>query len=71
MRLLLRLRAYRRVLGKASRNQTDLMKYLVRRPAILGAVGVYETATLFSNRVDVRMKYLAGLRTSSLIGCPF
>lgn len=71
MRLLRRLLAYLPVLRRATRNQTDLMKYLVRRPAILGAVGAYETATLLSNRVDVRMKYLAGLRTSSLIGCPF
>ena len=71
MRLLRRLLAYRRIIRKATRNQSDLMKYLVRRPAILSAIGAYEAATLFSNRVDIRMKYLAGLRTSSLIGCPF
>lgn len=71
MRLLLRLRAYARIMRKATRNQTDATKYLVRRPAIMAAVGVYEAAVLFSNRVDVRAKYLAGMRASSLIGCPF
>lgn len=71
MRLLRRLRAYGPVLRRANRNQTDLVKYLVRRPAIMGAVGAYEMAVLFSNKVDVRVKYLAGTRTSSLIGCPF
>lgn len=71
MKLLRRLRAYARILGKAKRNQTDLTKYLVRRPAILAAVSVYETAVLFSNRVDLRVKYLASMRASSRVGCPF
>ena len=71
MRLLRRLRAYGRVLPKASRNRTDAFRYLVRRPAIMAAVGTYETAVLFSNRVDTRVKALAGIKASSLIGCPF
>jgi hypothetical protein len=71
MKLLARLRAYARVLGKANRNQSDLTKHLVRRPAIGAAVAVYETAVLFSNRLDARPKYLATTRVSSLIGCPF
>jgi len=48
-----------------------LIRYLVRRPALLAAVGGYEAATLVSNRVDPRLKYLATVKTSSLIGCPF
>jgi hypothetical protein len=71
MTLLRRLLAYARIARKATRNQTDLTKYLVRRPAILAAVGTYETATFISNRAPVRVKYLATVRTSSLIGCPF
>ena len=71
MRLLRRLLAYGRVLPSARRNRTDLLRHLVRRPAILAAVGAYETAVLASNRVDARLKYLATTKASSLIGCPF
>ncbi len=71
MRLLKRLRSYAKVLPKASRNKNDLTKYLVRRPAIAVAVGAYETAVLLSNKVDVRVKYLACTRVSARIGCPF
>ena len=71
MRLLRRLRAYPRVFRRANRNKTDFVKYLVRRPAIMGAVAAYETAVLFSNKVDIRVKYLASTRASSLIGCPY
>ena len=71
MRLLKRLRAYGRVLPKARRNRTDAVRYLIRRPAIMAAVGTYETAVLFSNRVDTRVKALAGIKASSRIGCPF
>lgn len=70
-RLLKRLAAYGPVLRRAKRNRADLLRYLVRRPAILGAVGAYEAAVMFSNRVDTRVKYLASTRASSLIGCPF
>ncbi|QYJ17243.1 hypothetical protein Rxycam_03085 [Rubrobacter xylanophilus DSM 9941] len=49
----------------------DLVRLLIRRPAILAAVGSYETALLVSGRVDGRIKALAELKTSSLVGCPF
>lgn len=49
----------------------DLPRLLVKRPAILAAVGTYETALLVSGRVDGRLKALASLKASSLIGCPF
>jgi hypothetical protein len=37
----------------------------------LAATSGYELATLASNRLDLRVKYLAVLKTSSWIGCPF
>jgi hypothetical protein len=60
-----------RTLAKARRNRTDLLRYMIRRPALLGAIAVYETAELVSGRVDTRLKMLAGTKTTSLIGCPF
>jgi alkylhydroperoxidase family enzyme len=53
------------------RRVPDLLRLLVRRPTILAAVGTYETALLVSNRIDGRLKALAMLKASSLIGCPF
>lgn len=49
----------------------DLARLLMKRPAILVGVGVYETALLASGRADSRLKALASLKTGSLIGCPF
>jgi hypothetical protein len=71
MRLLRRLLAYARILPNGRRNRTDALRYLIRRPALLAAIGAYETAVLASNRVDPRLKYLAVLKSSSLVGCPF
>jgi hypothetical protein len=69
--ILSKLRAYSRVVGKATRNRTDLVSHLVRRPALLAAVGVHETALFVSGKAPERLKNLASLRTSSMIGCPF
>jgi alkylhydroperoxidase family enzyme len=63
--------AYLRIARDARRNRTDLYRWLVRRPALLGAVNGYEFAILISNRVEPRLKYLAALKASSLVGCPF
>ncbi|MEW6636677.1 MAG: hypothetical protein AB1425_07665 [Actinomycetota bacterium] len=49
----------------------DVLRLLLKRPALLAAVGTYETALLASGRVNGRIKALAELKTSSLIGCPF
>ena len=70
-RLLPKVRAELRVLLRARRNRSDLLRFLVRRPLVLGAVGAYETAVLLSSRLDTRLKCLASVKTSSLIGCPF
>ena len=71
MRLLRKLWAYARVLPRARRNRTDLVAWMVRRPALLGALGSYETAVILSNRVDTRLKMLAGVKASMRAGCPF
>ena len=71
MRLLRRLLAYARILPHGRRNTTDALRFLVRRPALLAAIGGYEVGVLLSNRVDPRLKHLAGLKAASLAGCPF
>jgi hypothetical protein len=71
VRLARKVGAYARVLRRGRRNRTDLLRFLVRRPALLGAVSTYETALLLSSRADSRLKALAGLKTSSRVGCPF
>jgi hypothetical protein len=53
------------------RRVPDLLRLLVKRPTILAAVGTFETALLVSNRIDGRLKALAMLKASSLVGCPF
>ena len=64
-------RAYAKVLPRARRNHTDLIRWMARRPQILASIGAYEIGLFLANRADTRLKALAQLRTSSLIGCPF
>ncbi len=59
------------VLAKAKRNRTDLLRWIVRRPALFVLNSAGETAQLAMNGVDARLKALAGVKTSSLAGCPF
>ncbi len=66
-----KIRAYAKVIPRASRNRGDLVGWMWRRPQLLGAIGVYESALLSSGQAPTRLKALAMLRTSSLIGCPF
>lgn len=67
-----RLRAYGKVFTHARyRRVPDLLRLLAKRPAILAGVGAYETALLANGRVHSRLKVLAQLKASSLIGCPF
>ena len=70
MRLLDKLRAYAKVLRSAKR-PIETMRLLRRRPALLLAVNGFEMALLATNRVDGRLKALAQIKTSALIGCPF
>jgi hypothetical protein len=71
MSLLDKLRAYATVLPRAKRNRAELARLYARRPAMALGVGAMETATLLQGRVDIRLKGLASLKTSSRIGCPF
>ncbi len=72
MGLLDNLHAYYRVFRRARYDRTpDLVRLLVRRPAIMAAVGAFETAQALSARLDGRLKALGEVKTSSLIGCPF
>ena len=71
MTLLSKLRAYAQVLPRAKRNQKELLGLYARRPLMALGVGTMETAQLLSGSVDIRLKALASLKTSSRIGCPF
>jgi hypothetical protein len=70
-RLLKRLVGYIGVLAKAKRNRTDLLGWIVRRPALVAANYGGEIAQIAMNGVDTRLKVLAGVKTSSIAGCPF
>jgi len=70
MGLIARLRAYGGVMGRAKR-PLEVPRLLRRRPALLLAVGAYETALMLSGRVEARLKSLAQIKTSALVGCPF
>jgi hypothetical protein len=69
--LLSKLRAYATVLPRAKRNQKELLGLYARRPLMALGVGAMESAQLLSGSVDIRLKALASLKTSSRIGCPF
>jgi hypothetical protein len=47
------------------------LRLLRQRPALLLGVNAFETALMASGRTDVRLKALAQIKTSALIGCPF
>jgi hypothetical protein len=63
--------AYGRVIMRARRNRLDLVKHLVRRPAIGIADATYEIAAFVSSSLHHRYKYLASAKVSSRVGCPF
>jgi len=67
---LAKLRAYAGVMRRAKR-PIEVLRLLRRRPALLLAVNAYEMALMASNRVEARIKALAQIKTSALIGCPF
>lgn len=70
MGLIAKLRAYATVMRQAKRPM-ETMRLLRKRPALLLAVSGYEMGLLASSRVDSRLKALAQIKTSALIGCPF
>jgi hypothetical protein len=67
-----KLRAYGKTFARTRYGQVpDLLRLLLKRPPILIGVGAYETALMISSKADSRLKALASIKTSSLIGCPF
>ena len=57
----------RRMTGKVP----DPLRIIARRPRLMFATIVYEWAISKTPKLDPRLKMLAGLRASTLIGCPF
>lgn len=72
MRLVDKLRAYGRIMrGRRQKGPLEGSVLLRRRPALLLGVGAFETAQLVCGRMEARLKALAQIKTSALIGCPF
>jgi hypothetical protein len=70
--LLKKLHAYGKLFARTKYRRTpDLARLLWRRLALLAAVSTYEMALMVTSRVDSRLKALASIKTSALIGCPF
>lgn len=60
-----------RVVSQARRNRSDLPGWLVRRPQLAMAVGVYESALLTMGRVDPELKVLATAKAAMVVNCEF
>lgn len=71
MSVVSQLRTSLAVLPKARRNRTDLLRWLIRRPQVLGAVAGYELALVASARMPSRLKSLAELKASTVISCEY
>lgn len=71
MRVIERTRNYVKAFGSSKRHRGDLAGWLGRRPQLLGATGVYESAMLFSNAFDPKLKDLAELKAAALVNCEF
>jgi hypothetical protein len=65
-----RLGAVMRVMRRKKRPMEGA-QLLRRRPALLIGVQAFETALLASGRLAGRIKALARVKTSALVGCPF
>jgi hypothetical protein len=70
MGFIAKLRTYAGVMRQAKR-PIDTLRLLRQRPALLLGVNAYEIGLMASSRVDTRLKTLAQIKTSALIGCPF
>jgi AhpD family alkylhydroperoxidase len=71
MKTLRTLRAYFGTLRRGRRNQGDFYRWTIRRPALLIGMATYETASVLSNRVDLRLKYLAATKAATLTTCEY
>jgi hypothetical protein len=70
MGFLAKLKTYAGIMRQAKR-PIDQLRLLRQRPALLLGVYAYELALMASSRVDTRLKALAQIKTSALVGCPF
>ena len=67
-----KLRSYADVLsGRGEGGPIETTALQRRRPAILLGTSAFELGQFVSGRVDERLKALAQIKTSALIGCPF
>ena len=62
-------RSFRQLTGQD--RLPEPVKIVAHQPAQLRAVGRMEMAQAAMRTVDGRLKHLAGLRASTLAGCPF
>jgi len=70
MGLLAKLKVYAGIMRQAKR-PIGTWRLLRQRPALMLGVNAYELGLMASGRVDTRLKALAQIKTSALIGCPF
>jgi alkylhydroperoxidase family enzyme len=55
--------------GKA--DLAEALQLAAHRPSILAGVGAMEMAQMAAKSLPAKLKSLASLRTSTLIGCPY
>jgi len=65
-----RLNTVMRVMRR-KKHPIETLRLLRHRPALLLGVNLFETAQLANGLVPARLKALASIKTSALIGCPF
>ena len=70
MGFIAKLKTYAGVIRQAKR-PLDALRLLRQRPALMLGVNAYELGLMASSRVDTRLKTLAQIKTSALVGCPF
>ncbi len=69
---LARLQGFARVIARPREKKVPaLARLLAKMPPLLICVSLFELALLLTNRVDPRLKALASVQASSLVGCPF
>ncbi len=72
MGFLAKLRSYAGVMSGRDRGRPlETLRLLRKRVALMMGVNAFELAQLASGRVDARLKSLAQIKTSALVGCPF
>lgn len=59
------------VSGARGSGMQEPMALQRKRPAIAFSTGVFEFGQLASGLVESRLKSLAQIKTSALVGCPF